>query len=199
MILVADNSKYNNKKFELNIVSRDSIELSNEAQKRYFDLLSKQRSLIGEFKKRIANSSNKDELVMARHIYMVGILYEYSACIENIITLVDKNLSGGEKEEKAKSSIKRNYSDYINDISNINRIWNQGLVSMITKSDSYIRNAIKQIDGVYNTKVASTKLGNKMLSMMILGFIEETNAMKELNEKLKTFIGKMDVNRLLRE
>ena len=199
MILVADNSKYNNKKFELNIVSRDSIELSNEAQKRYFDLLSKQRSLIGEFKKRIANSSNKDELVMARHIYRVGILYEYSACIENIITLVDKNLSGGEKEEKAKSSIKSNYSNYINDISNINRIWNQGLVSMITKSDSYIRNAIKQIDGVYNTKVASTKLGNKMLSMMILGFIEETNAMKELNEKLKTFIGKMDVNRLLRE
>ena len=199
MILVADNSKYNNKKFDLDIVSRGSIELSNEAHKRYFDLLSRQRSLIGEFKKRIANSSNKDELVMARHIYMVGILYEYSACIENIITLVDKNLSGGEKEEKAKSSIKSNYSNYINDISNINRIWNQGLVSMITKSDSYIRNAIKQIDGVYNTKVASTKLGNKMLSMMILGFIEETNAMKELNEKLKTFIGKMDVNRLLRE
>jgi hypothetical protein len=198
VILVADNSKYNNKKFELNIVSRDSIELSNEAQKRYFDLLSKQRSLIGEFKKRIANSSNKDELVMARHIYMVGILYEYSACIENIITLVDKNLSGGEKEEKAKSSIKSNYSNYINDISNINRIWNQGLVSMITKSDSYIRNPIKQIDGVYNTKVASTKLGNKMLSMMILGFIEETNAMKELNEKLKIFIDRMNVNRIFR-
>ncbi len=197
-MLVADNSKYNNKKFDLDIVSRGSIELSNEAHKRYFNLFSRQRSLIDEFKKRISNSSNKEELLMARHIYRVGVLYEYSLCIENIIALAEKDLSGGEKEEKAKAAIKRDYSEYIHDISNANLIWKEGLLGMINKSDSYIRNAIKQIDRIYNIRFVSTTLSNRMLSMMLLSFIDETKVMKEFDEKLKIFIDRMNVNRIFR-
>ena len=66
-MLVVTHSKYNNnKKFDLNVVSRSSIELSNEAHKLYFDLFNRQESLIAEFKRKISNSSSKEELIMAK-------------------------------------------------------------------------------------------------------------------------------------
>ena len=199
-MFVVSNSKYkDNKKFDINIVSRSSMELSNEVHKLYFDLFSRQESLIAEFKIKISNSSSKEELVMARHIYRVGVLREYSSCIENITVLVEKDLSGGEKEKKAKADIKKGYSDYVKGISDVQRIWDDGLVSMINKSDSYIRNTIEQIDKIYNAGFSTIKWSNRMLSTMLLSFIDETRVLKEFNEKLKTFIDRMNVNHISRE
>lgn len=199
-MLVVTHSKYNNnKKFDLNVVSRSSIELSNEAHKLYFDLFNRQESLIAEFKRKISNSSSKEELIMAKHTYRVGVLHEYSSCIENIIALVEKDLSSGEKEKKAKAAIKKNYSDYIKSISNVQRIWDDGFVSMINKSDSYIRNTIEQIDKIYNAGFSNTTWSNRMLSIMLLSFIDETRVLKEFNEKLKTFVDRMNFNRIFRE
>ena len=199
-MFVVSNSKYkDNKKFDINIVSRSSMELSNEVHKLYFDLFSRQESLIAEFKIKISNSSSKEELVMARHIYRVGVLREYSSCIENITVLVEKDLSGGEKEKKAKADIKKGYSDYVKGISDVQRIWDDGLVNMINKSDSYIRNTIEQIDKIYNAGFSTIKWSNRMLSTMLLSFIDETRVLKEFNEKLKTFIDRMNVNHISRE
>ena len=72
-------------------------------------------------------------------------------------------------------------------------------MSMINKSDSYIRNTIEQIDKIYNAGFSNTTLSNKMLSIMLLSFIDETRVLKEFNEKLKTFIDRMNFNRIFRE
>ena len=146
-----------------------------------------------------STKSSKEELVMAKHTYLVGVLDEYNACIEKIIASVGKGLSNEGKEKETKAAIKDSYSDYIKDIANIQQIWDDGFMSMINKSDRYIRNTIGRIDAIHNTGFPSSVWSNKILSRMLLSFIDETRVLKEFNEKLKMFISRMNIKHIVRE
>ncbi len=181
-------------KFPLDIVSKDSINLSKAVHMLYMGLFDSQEAIIGEFKQKIADSGSKEELIMAKHMYLTRDLNEYSICIEKIITLVWSGLAEGEKEKEVKANIKENYSNYVKSISNVQRIWDDGLVSMINKSDSYIRKTISEIDAMTHTGLPRTTLSKKIYAR----FMSENSALEEFDEKLKLFMDKATFGRIKR-